>query len=226
MSVARLFAAADEDLADHYPNRAEHLADGVVHAIGLAAAAIGGAVLIAWAWAKGGAAQAVAPGLYALCLIAMLACSAVYNLTRPSPARRLLRRLDEAAIFVMIAGSYTPFTAHHFEGFTTWAITGLVWMLAIAGVIGKLCFAALSERFWSGVYVAFGWLSVLIMAPLAGVLPWWILVLLLAGGIVYTAGVSFFLAERMPFRRAIWHGFVVAGAAFHYSAVFASVAAA
>lgn len=225
MSVARLFAAADEDLADHYPNRAEHLADGIVHAVGLAAAAVGGAVLIGWALHKGGAAQAVGPGLYALCLIAMLTCSAVYNLTRPSPARRVLRRLDEAAIFLMIAGSYTPFTAHHLEGAATWIVTGFVWLLAVAGVIGKLFFVTLSERFWSGAYVAFGWLSVIIMAPLAGVLPWWVLVLLAAGGIIYTAGVSFFLAQNMPFRRAVWHGFVVAGAAFHYTAVLASVAA-
>ncbi|HVY02101.1 MAG TPA: hemolysin III family protein, partial [Caulobacterales bacterium] len=100
MSVADLFIADEDELVEHYPNRAEKTADGIVHAVGLAAATIGLGVLFTFSLNKGGVSLASATALFGLCLIVMLACSAVYNLTRPSPARRVLRRLDEAAIFV------------------------------------------------------------------------------------------------------------------------------
>lgn len=223
MPIARLFEVDHADLVEHYPNRAEHAADGIVHAVGLALAAIGGALLIVFSWLKGGPGQAIPPALYAICLLAMLSASAAYNLTRPNRARRLLRTLDEAAIFLMIAGSYTPFTVAQLDGWWSVVMTGLVWALALAGVAGKLFLHTLSERFWCGVYIAFGWLSIVMMVPLASALPWPVLALLAAGGLVYTGGVAFFLHPTLPFRRAVWHGFVVAGAGAHYLAVLATV---
>src|ERR1700722_13512373 len=105
------------ETAEHYPNRGEKLADGVVHALGLSAAAAGGIVLIAASiLTGGGTGLAVATGLYSLCLVTMLACSTAYNLTNPTRARPFLRRLDEAAIFLMIAGSYSPFTTQRIDG--------------------------------------------------------------------------------------------------------------
>lgn len=225
MPLARLLNPTEEDLREHYPNRSEHAADWWVHAVALALAAIGGAVLIGISWSKGGLTQALAPALYALSLMTMLAASAAYNLSRPNRARFLLRTLDEAAIFVMIAGSYTPFLVSVFEGWMQVAAVALIWSIAIAGVAGKLFFHTLSERFWCGVYIGFGWLAVAMMAPLANVLPWPVLALLAVGGVVYTAGVAFFLRPSLPFRRAVWHGFVTAGAALHYVAVLAVVVA-
>ena len=110
MAFSNLLTADEHELAEHYPNRAEHAADGIVHAVGILAALIGGGLLVAVALVNRGVPMATAGAIYAMCLMAMLAASAIYNLTKPSRYRRVLRRIDEAAIFLMIAGSYTPFT--------------------------------------------------------------------------------------------------------------------
>src|SRR5579871_5922558 len=137
-----------DDFSEHYSHRGEKLADGLVHAFGLAAAAAGGVVLVALSVFAGGAALAVATGLYALCLITMLACSAAYNLTKPTRARPFLRRLDEAAIFLMIAGSYTPFTTQRLTGAWSISMTALVWALAIGGAAGKILALKLPDWVW------------------------------------------------------------------------------
>jgi len=110
MSFAELLIPDEQELAEHYPSRVEKTADGLVHAVGMLAALIGGGVLVAVALTTRGVPMATASAIYALCLMAMLAASAVYNLSKPNQKRRILRRIDEAAIFLMIAGSYTPFT--------------------------------------------------------------------------------------------------------------------
>ncbi len=216
---------AEEYLVDHYPNRAERLADWWVHAVGLVAAAVGGLFLLRQAMGEGSPGQMAALALYALALIAMLGCSAAYNLTHVSPARPFLRRLDEAAIFMMIAGSYTPFTTRLEGG---WAVfmTALVWSIAVGGVAGKLLVPRLPEWLWTLVYVAFGWLAVIAAKPLMHGLPMTAVVLVVIGGLLYTTGSVFFLIQRMRFRRAIWHTFVVAAAATHYAAIFTAVSAA
>ncbi len=117
----------EEYLADHDPSRAEHLADWWAHAVGLVAAAIGGAVLVTYSILVGGSGLIAATGLYAVCLIAMLSASAAYNLTHATHVRPILRRLDEAAIFLMIAGSYTPITTQRLHGDWAIAMTSLVW---------------------------------------------------------------------------------------------------
>jgi hemolysin III len=207
---------------EHYPNPAEKLADWWVHAIGLAGAAIGGAILVGIAIATGRVGLVTATGLYALTLVAMLACSATYNLTHISPARPFLRRLDEAAIFTMIAGCYTPFTTQRFTGGWAIGMTVLVWSLAVAGVIGKLWIRRLPDWAWTVFYVAFGWVAVIAIHPLIKDVPSLALVLLVVGGLIYTTGALVF-HSRMPFRRAIWHGFVVSAAAVHYVAIFTGV---
>ena len=153
----------------------------------------------------------------------MLACSAVYNLTRPSPARRMLRRLDEAAIFLMIAGSYTPFLVRLYEPPWSTLNISLIWGLALAGAAGKMLAPQLSDRFWCMVYIAFGWLSVAMIGPFATHMPLNVIVLLATGGLVYTVGVLFYLSHKLPFRRAIWHGFVLVGAGLHFAAIATGV---
>jgi len=223
MAIADLLMADEAELAEHYPTRAEHAADGWVHAIGIALGVVGGGVLFALALAKGGMSIPSAVALYALCVVMMLACSAVYNLTRPSPARRLLRRLDEAAIFLMIAGSYTPFVIKLLPpGLEAWAV-GAVWAMALAGAAGKLLATQLSDRFWCFVYLGYAWFSVALVGPTALQLPLVSLVLLAAGGVIYSAGVLVYLNHALPYRRAIWHGFVVVAAATHYAAIVTGV---
>ena len=213
----------EDDFAEHYPNRGEKLADGLVHVLGLSAAAAGGGVLIALSmWTGGGAGLALATGLYSLCLITMLACSTAYNLTKPTAARPFLRRLDEAAIFLMIAGSYTPFTTQRLTGDWAISMTVLVWVLALAGVAGKLIPSRLPDWVWTVGYVAFGWVALIALRPLIQGVPLAALVLLTAGGLIYTTGALIF-HSRLPYRRAIWHGFVVTAAGAHYAAICAGV---
>jgi len=219
-----LFDIPEEYLVEHYRNRAERLADWWVHAIGILAAIIGGALLLFWSIRYGGASLAIANALYGAGLVAMLGCSAAYNLTHIGPRRPFLRRLDEAAIFVMIAGSYTPITTQRFDGAWQIGMTTLVWAIAAFGVAGKLLFPKIPEKTWVLLYISFGWVAVLAIEPLIQGLAASALILLIVGGLVYTTGAILFLIEKLPFRRAIWHGFVVCAAAIHYVAIFTGVA--
>jgi hemolysin III len=220
--IARPLAAAPD--APHYPNAAERLADGLVHGVGILAALGGGAALLALALSAPdrGAGLTAATALYDLCLLAMLGCSAAYNLSHSSRARPFLRRLDEAAIFLMIAGSYTPFTTQRFTGLWAPGMTAVVWTAALAGVAGKLVFTRLPEWLWTLVYVAFGWIALIAIRPLVNGLPVTALVLLVVGGLLYTTGTLVF-HSRLPFRRAVWHGFVVVAAGVHFAAICTGV---
>jgi hemolysin III len=199
---------------------AELLADKVVHIVGLASGGAGAFVLMAISLIGRGVADLVSAGIYSLGLMAMLGCSAAYNIARRSRHRDLLRRFDHAAIFVMIAGTYTPFTTLALHG--NWAVfmTALVWLIAAVGVGLKL---VLPYRRFEGlsvaIYLAFGWIVLIAIGPLTQSLSLTIMLLVVAGGVVYTAGVIFHAWERLPFQNAIWHGFVLAAAAIHFVAV-------
>ena len=221
-----MFRPDETVVCDHYPSRAEKIADGVVHGLGLAAAAVGGVALIVLSVLQGGPGQVSATAIYAACLVLMLTCSTLYNLTRPCPARPFLRRMDEAAIFLMIAGSYTPFTTQRLEGAWAWSMTSVVWAIAAAGVAGKLLFPKIPEKVWTLVYVAFGWVAVVAIRPMIEGVGMTAFILIAVGGLLYTTGALIFLKDSLPFRRAIWHGFVVAAALVHYIAIFTGVAAA
>lgn len=198
----------------------ELLADKVIHIVGLSAGGVAAAVLMGFAAIARGVSDLASAAIYSLGLMAMLGCSAAYNLARRSPHRDLLRRFDHAAIFVMIAGTYTPFTILALSG--SWAIfmTALVWIIAAAGVALKLI---LPQRRFEGlsvaIYIAFGWIVVVAAGPFMNALSPTILALVAAGGIVYTAGVIFHAWERLPFQNAIWHGFVLVAAALHFAAI-------
>ena len=219
MSLADLLTADESELVEHYPNNAEKAADGIVHAVGILATLIGGGVLVAFALMRHGLSLGAASAIYAMCLMAMLAASAIYNLTRPSPARRILRRLDEAAIFLMIAGSYTPFTIKLLPPVFAIVATALIWIAALSGAAGKVLLPRISDRTWSLIYIAFGWLAIIFVGPLLPTLPPLALVLLAVAGITYTAGVVLYLNHALPYRRALWHACVIIGAAGHYGAV-------
>jgi hemolysin III len=217
------FAIPDEYLVEHYPSLGERAADRWIHVVAIYAAVVATLVLIVIAIAGKRPGLAMALALYGAALTAMLGLSALYNLSRISPARPFLRRLDEAGIFLMIAGSYMPFTTQILKGGWSIGMTGLVWTMACLGIVGKLALPRLSERLWTGVYVAFGWTAVLAVQPLSQTLPVTAMALLVAGGLVYTGGCLIFLNQRLPFRRAVWHGFVCAGAALHFGAVIFGV---
>jgi hemolysin III len=200
--------------------------DGAIHAAAILAGIVGAAALLIIATRRGGAADVAAVSVYSVGLLAMLGCSCAYNLARWTRHRSWLRRLDNSAIFIMIAGTYTPFTALHMQGAWSISLTGVVWSAAAAGVLVRLLHGRLFDRISIGLYLVLGWVGLVALAPLIQALDTPTLILLIIGGGLYTVGVVFHLWERLPFQTAIWHVFVVAAAATHYAAVVVSILAA
>ena len=210
------------DPAAHYPRPLERSADRWVHIVGLTGGALGGLTLLGLSLGFGRLGQAAAVGVYALCLVLMFLASAAYNLASPR-RRTLLRRLDHAAIFLMIAGSYTPFTTQRLTGAWAWGMTSAVWALAAGAAAGKLFAPGLGRKFWVAIYLALGWIAVIAIKPLLAGVSAVALILLLIGGLVYSLGVIVYLKTDLPYRRAIWHGFVTAAAATHFAAILNGV---
>ena len=209
-------------LNDHYPTKAAMRADLIVHVIGLSFAVLGGAVLLALAFGLGPLREGASVSIYVAGLIAMLTASTAYNFAK-TRWRPILRRLDHAGIFIMIAGSYTPFTTLRLHGAWAVGMTAAVWGLAGLGVAAKLCLPGLGRRFWVGLYLGLGWLVLVAIKPMIDGLSWIALALLAAGGLVYSTGAVFYVLKKLKFRRAIWHGHVVGASALHYVAVLVGV---
>lgn len=207
----------------HYPTRLEKLVDGWVHGVALALFTLAVFAALGLAIWQGGLGMASAVAVYAICVITMIGCSMAYNLAENHARKSLLRRFDHAAIFLMIAGTYTPFTTIRFEGAWAISMTSIVWALAIVGAAGKLFLPGVSKKIWIAFYVALGWLVVAAAGPMLEGVPLAGLILLAVGGLLYTVGIPFYVWERLPFRRAIWHGFVMAAAGVHYAAVLTGV---
>jgi hemolysin III len=206
----------------HYPTPAAKCADLVVHVVGLTLALVGGIVLLILAVRAGQISKVVGVSIYAAGLLAMLAFSTAYNFAGHR-YRPTLRRLDHAGIFLMIAGSYTPFTIHNLTGGWAWGMTAAVWSIAGAGALAKLFVPNLNRKFSVAVYLALGWLVVVALKPMLAGVTWVALLLLVVGGVLYSTGVVFYVNKRLKFARAIWHGHVVAAAGAHWAAVLLGV---
>jgi hemolysin III len=206
----------------HYPTSAAKCADLVVHIVGLTLALVGGIVLLVFAVRAGSISRVVGVSIYGAGVLAMLAFSTAYNFAK-ARYRPVLRRLDHAGIFLMIAGSYTPFTIHNLTGAWAWGMTIAVWSIAAVGALGKLFLPKVDRRLWVAVYLALGWLVVVALKPMIDHVYWVALLLLVAGGVLYSTGVIFYVNKRLKFSRAIWHGHVVAAAAAHWAAVLIGV---
>ena len=194
---------------------AELVADGIVHGIGLVAAIAAGSVLLTFAALWTAPDEFPALVLYVGSLVVVLSASLAFNLWPDSPMKSALARVDQAAIFLLIAGTYTPFLA--VIGGTPVAdlMTVLVWGAALVGVALKLIVPERFGRLAIALYLAIGWSGVLVFQTLAATLPPATLWLLVAGGIAYSAGIVFHLWDRLRFQTAVWHTFVVIGASLH-----------
>jgi hemolysin III len=206
----------------HYPTPAAKCADLVVHIVGLTLALVGGVVLLALAVTAHSISAVVGVSIYAAGVVAMLAFSTAYNFAHHS-YRPALRKLDHAGIFLMIAGSYTPFTIHNLTGAWAVGMTAAVWSIALLGVLMKLLVPKVPRALSLTLYLALGWLVVVALKPMMDSVAWYALLLLLAGGILYSTGVIFYVNKRLKFARAIWHGHVIAAAATHWAAVLLGV---
>ncbi|WP_085339870.1 PAQR family membrane homeostasis protein TrhA [Aquidulcibacter paucihalophilus] len=207
---------------DHYPSDWARRADLIVHIAGLTLALFGGGLALGLAVSHGMLGKVAAVSIYALGLIAMLAFSLAYNFAKPS-WQPFLRRLDHAGIFLMIAASYTPFTTQALTGAWSIGMTTAVWALAALGIAGKMFLPGLGKAIWVVLYLALGWMVVIAIKPMVEEVPPVAMWLLAAGGVVYSVGTLFYAAKGLKFRRAIWHGHVVAAAGLHYAAILVGV---
>lgn len=206
------------------PVRSERIADGIVHALGVIGAVAGAALLMIWFAGVASPAQMSAIAVYGATLIATFAASALYHLSPWHQARPLLRRLDHAAIYLKIAGTYTPLVVLIGSGFA-YLVLAVVWGLALIGVILKLFFWRAPGRFGPTLYLVMGWLSLALIWSLWPIVPVATMVLIAVGGLLYTAGVPFYAAKRLRYATAIWHGFVVVASACFFIAIAMAVAA-
>ncbi len=201
------------------PTTTEKIVDGFIHLVGLVGAAIVLRGLLAGMGPQATPGEWVALGVYALGLLGMLTASALYNLSPNGPAKPVLRRIDQAMIFVMIAGSYTPFAISVFPLDIGVPLCVVVWGLAALGVALCVAWSRIYDRISIGLYLAMGWVVVAVLPPLATAASATVFVLLIAGGVIYSLGVIIHTQVRVAFHDAAWHGMVVTAAALHLAAV-------
>jgi len=200
-------------------DRAELIADGVVHGIGIFGGVVAATVLIVLTAVYATAFQVAVVSVYVAGLLAMLVLSATYNLWPVSRAKWVLRRFDHSAIYVLIAATYTPFIMQMKDSIFAIALLIGVWCLAIVGIVIKLVFPGRFDRLAVGLYLAMGWSGLMLYDTVVAALPAMALWLVIAGGALYSLGVIFHAWQRLRFQNAIWHCFVLLGAACHYTAV-------
>jgi hemolysin III len=170
---------------------------------------------------RGSVAHLAGFSVYGVALVLTYAASTLYHNARHPRWRRLFRILDHAAIYLLIAGTYTPVVLAYLAGFWGWMLLGAVWVLAVVGVVFKLFFTGRHERLALALYLGMGWLALVAVRPLLVAAPLPAVLLLVAGGLFYTAGVVFYRWERLPYHHAVWHLFVLGGSVCHFIAVAA-----
>src|SRR5215467_334142 len=207
------------DTIEHKPSVGEEIANSLSHGVGLALAIAATPILIIAATRYGTAWNTVGVSVFAISMISLYLASTLYHALTHDGAKRFFRLMDHSAIFILIAGTYTPFTLGVLRGPWGWTLFGLVWGLAMLGVIKKAIFGA--QYIWLSValYLVMGWLVLIAgpqiwqRVPLSG-LAW-----IFAGGIAYTTGIIFFAAHRIRYTHFAWHLFVIAGTVCHFFAV-------
>lgn len=201
----------------------EERANAWTHGLGATAALIGGSVLIALAALHGDAWQLAGAIVFGLCLLMLYLASTLYHAIANPVAKARLKVFDHCAIYLLIAGTYTPFTLIGLRGPWGWGLFAAIWALAVAGVIFKLFFTGRFKVLSTGIYIAMGWLVLVAIKPLFDALDAWTLGWLFAGGVAYTAGTVFYHRPSLRYSHAVWHVFVVTGSVCHYIAVMAQV---
>jgi len=197
----------------------EEIANSVSHGVGLLAAVAAAPVLVLSAVQHDGAARIVGASVFAASMVLLYLISTLYHALPRNRAKRVFQVLDHAAIFLMIAGTYTPFTLGVLRGTLGWTLFGLVWSLALAGVVLTAVGGVRYPKLRICLYLAMGWLILIAVKPLWLRMPSWGLFWLFAGGIAYTVGVAFYAAKRVCYSHFVWHLFVMAGTACHFIAV-------
>ena len=205
------------------PDR-EELACALTHGVGLVASAAGASLVIALAVLRGDTWSVVSSAVFGATLVLLYTASTLFHAARTPRLRARLQVFDHCAIYLLIAGTYTPFTLIGLRGGIGWGLFAVAWVLAVAGVIFKLFFTGRFPRLSTAMYLGMGWMSVVAAKPMIEQFSAGTLALIVAGGLAYTGGTFFYHSRRIPYAHAIWHLFVIAGSAFHYFAVLDQIA--
>ncbi len=212
-------------MGDSCTNRVsvEELANSVTHGIGLVFSLVGFIFLLVLAVMRGSAWHITGCAIYGSTLVCLYTASTLYHGIQSPHLKRALKVFDHSAIYLLIAGTYTPFLLVNLRGGWGWTLLSIVWTLAVAGIIFKFWFVDYFPILSTVVYLLMGWLALIAVKPLFGLVPTGGLIWLMAGGLAYTVGVVFYAWKRIPYNHVIWHAFVMTGSACHYFAVLYSV---
>src|SRR5215468_414178 len=197
----------------------EEIANTVTHGIGLAMSLAGLIALVILAFARGGVWHIVGCCVYGVSLVALYAASTIYHSVQNPRLKRFFLAADQVAIYLLIAGTYTPFTLVNLRGRWGWSLLVSVWTLALFGIGFRVIFAERRKAVTIALYLAIAWLAIIAVKPIFATVPLGGLAWIGAGGLAYMTGLVFFVWDRLPFNHAIWHLFVMAGSGCHYFAV-------
>ena len=197
----------------------EEIANAVTHGVGALLSIAGLAVLVSYAALYGDAWHVVSSSIFGATLVLLYAASTVYHSVWHLQTKKILQRLDHSAIFLLIAGTYTPFALVNMRGPWGWTLFGAVWFLALLGIALQLFPRRRNERLSHILYQGMGWIAVAAIKPFVAGVETGGLILLLIGGLFYSLGVIFYVWRQLSYHHAIWHGFVLAGSTFHFFAV-------
>jgi hemolysin III len=197
----------------------EEIANAITHGIGALLSVAGLAVLVSFATLYGDAWHIVSTSIFGTTLILLYAASTAYHSVWHRQTKLILQRLDHAAIFLLIAGTYTPFALVNMRGPWGWTLFGIVWSIALLGIALQLFPRRRNERLSLALYLGMGWMAVAVIKPFLAGVETGGLILLLIGGLFYSLGVIFYVWRRLRYHHAIWHGFVLTGSTFHFFAV-------
>jgi hemolysin III len=200
-------------------SRGEEIANTVSHGVGFLAALAAIPLLVLSGLQKGGPGAVVGGAIFGTTMALLYLTSTLYHAVPPGPTKQLLRRLDHSAIFLLIAGTYTPFTLGVLGGGWGWSLFGVVWGIAVFGIFFKLVYGPRFPKVSAIMYLAMGWLILIAARPLWLSLPGWGMFLLILGGLAYTLGLVFYLNPKIRFGHFVWHLFVMAGTTFHFFSV-------
>ncbi len=208
----------------HYRDIKRELANSITHGLGLLLAIVAVPVVLAMAVKKGGAAPIIGASIYGITVLMTFLSSTLYHSIQQQTVKQVLRVIDHISIYFMIAGGYTPFIVIFINQGVGWAMLAILWTLAGLGTLFKIFSAHRFNELSTILYVVMGWMAIFFINPVTAHIPAVCLYWLLAGGILYTIGVVFYMWHSLLYHHAIWHVFVIAGSIFHYIALLYSVA--
>lgn len=200
-------------------DKREEIANALTHALGLILSVGGGSVLISLTAVQTGTREVVGVSIFVASLALLFAASTLYHSSRHPETRARYKILDHCAIYVLIAGTYTPFMIAVLKGWLGWTLFGVIWGLAVVGIVLKLYFTGQYRVLSTVTYIGMGWLGIIPIVPLSRVLTTAALAWLIVGGVIYTAGTIFYHSKRIAHAHAIWHLFVLGGSISHFTAI-------